>query len=358
MTHAPMPKPSAGRSTGQGPGPRGGTGAAKGSGGAGKGGGKDGGNRRDRLASFEKARKAERRRRTILLLAVCVVVAAALLAYPVYLVAKDSKVSAAGLAAVGVTSAAAGCDPDQANTATGNQDHVAEGTKVQYAQSPPDSGKHYPSPATFTKHFYSADDRPEIETLVHNLEHGYTIAWYRADAPESDVDRPAPGREHLRQRDLRPVAEVHRGPVLEHGRHLPGRQERRPRPLDRRPGQPQRPDPAAGRQPGLRGRQRPGHLRLHGQVPGRELARAERSVTWHPPDHRGPGATRGVAERPLPAGAPLPGRRSVSGARRSARLDAHPPASVREGGRRGTSTGRVGAERRQKLTRRSCRASR
>ena len=187
MTHAPMPKPSAGRSTGQGPGPRGGTGAAKGSGGAGKGGGKDGGNRRDRLASFEKARKAERRRRTILLLAVCVVVAAALLAYPVYLVAKDSKVSAAGLAAVGVTSAAAGCDPDQANTATGNQDHVAEGTKVQYAQSPPDSGKHYPSPATFTKHFYSADDRPEIETLVHNLEHGYTIAWYRADAPESDV---------------------------------------------------------------------------------------------------------------------------------------------------------------------------
>ena len=22
-----------------------------------------------------------------------------------------------------------------------------------------------------------------METLVHNLEHGYTIAWYRADAP-------------------------------------------------------------------------------------------------------------------------------------------------------------------------------
>ncbi|GAB2596355.1 DUF3105 domain-containing protein [Microlunatus antarcticus] len=181
MTHAPQPKPSAGRSDGQGPGPKGSAGGSK------NGGGKEGGNRRDRLASFEKARKAEQRRRTILLLSVCIVVAAALLAYPIYLVAKDSKVTAAGLAAIGVPLADAGCDPVQENPATGNQEHVAEGTKVQYAQSPPDSGKHYPSPAAFTKHFYSTDDRPEVETLVHNLEHGYTIAWYRADAPESDV---------------------------------------------------------------------------------------------------------------------------------------------------------------------------
>lgn len=178
MTHAPMPKPSAGRSDGQGPGPRGGAG------GSGKGGG---GNRRDRLASFEKARKSDQRRRTILLLSICVVVAAALLAYPVYLVAKDSKVSAAGLTAIGVPSADAGCDPISENVATGNQQHVAEGTKVDYAQSPPDSGPHYPSPATFTKHFYSTDDRPELETLVHNLEHGYTVAWYRADAPEAQI---------------------------------------------------------------------------------------------------------------------------------------------------------------------------
>ncbi|SEQ00596.1 DUF3105 domain-containing protein [Microlunatus flavus] len=180
MTHAPMPKPSAGRNDGSGAPPR--------TGGSGKGGGKDGGSRRDRLASFEKARKAEQRRRTILLLGICVVVAAALLAYPVYLVAKDSKVTAAGLSAIGATLADAGCDPVQENQATGNQEHVAEGTKVTYDQSPPDSGKHYPSPAAFTKHFYSTDDRPQLETLVHNLEHGYTIAWYRADAPAEDVN--------------------------------------------------------------------------------------------------------------------------------------------------------------------------
>jgi hypothetical protein len=179
VTHAPMPKPSAGRSDGQGAGPRGG-------GAGGKGG--SGGNRRDRLASFEKARKAEQRRRTVLLIAICAVVAGALLAYPIYLVAKDSKATAAGLAAIGTPVGDAGCDPVQENPATGNQEHVAEGTKVEYAQSPPDSGKHYPSPASFTKHFYSADDRPDLETLVHNLEHGYTLAWYRAEAPQDEID--------------------------------------------------------------------------------------------------------------------------------------------------------------------------
>lgn len=178
MTHAPMPKPSAGRNDGSGAPPR------PGGGSGGKGGG---GNRRDRLASFEKARKAEQRRRSLLLLGICVVVAAALLAYPVYLVAKDSRATAAGLAGIGATLADAGCDPVQENQATGNQEHVAEGTKVTYDQSPPDSGNHYPSPAAFTKHFYSTDDRPQLETLVHNLEHGYTIAWYRADAPADDV---------------------------------------------------------------------------------------------------------------------------------------------------------------------------
>jgi hypothetical protein len=182
VTHAPMPKPSAGRTDGQGAGPRsGGAGGGKGDQGAG------GGNRRDRLASFEKARKSEQRRRTVLLLTVCIIVAAGLLAYPVYLVAKDSKATAAGLAAIGSPVADAGCDPVAENPATGNQEHVAEGTKVSYAQSPPDSGKHYPSPASFTRHFYTEADRPQLETLVHNLEHGYTLAWYRADAPAEEI---------------------------------------------------------------------------------------------------------------------------------------------------------------------------
>ncbi|HEY5822144.1 MAG TPA: DUF3105 domain-containing protein [Propionibacteriaceae bacterium] len=147
-----------------------------------------GGNRRDRLASFETARKKEQRNRTIRLLALCVVLALALLSYPVYLVTKDYQARNATIGEVGAAASAAGCDPVAENAATGNQEHVADGTKVTYAQTPPDSGAHYNSPAPFTKRFYAESDRPAVETLVHNLEHGYTIAWYRATAPQDQID--------------------------------------------------------------------------------------------------------------------------------------------------------------------------
>ena len=31
------------------------------------------------------------------------------------------------------------------------------------------------------------DDRPAVETLVHNLEHGYTVVWYRDTAPADQI---------------------------------------------------------------------------------------------------------------------------------------------------------------------------
>jgi hypothetical protein len=144
--------------------------------------------RRDRLASFEAARKKEQRRRSLGLLAICTVLALALLAYPVVLFVQDYQARNATITDFGPAAASAGCDPVAENPATGNQDHVAEGTKVAYGQIPPDSGQHYPTPAPFTKHFYSVADRPAVETIVHNLEHGYTVVWYRADAPEQQVD--------------------------------------------------------------------------------------------------------------------------------------------------------------------------
>lgn len=143
--------------------------------------------RRDKLASLEAARKKEQRSRTLRLLVICLVLAIALLAYPVYLFVDDYRARNATLADIGSSIAAAGCDPIAEHEATGNQDHVAEGTKVDYSETPPDSGKHYPSPAPFTKHFYAEADRPPVETLVHNLEHGYTVVWYRADAPGKQI---------------------------------------------------------------------------------------------------------------------------------------------------------------------------
>jgi hypothetical protein len=148
-----------------------------------------GGNRRDRLASFEAARKKEQRRRTAGLLAICIVLAMALLAYPLFLFVKDYQASRLSISDIGVSAAAAGCAAVQENAATGNQEHVAEGTKVTYAQTPPDSGKHYPSPAQFSKRFYTVQDRPAVETLVHNLEHGYTVLWYRDTMPQKQIDQ-------------------------------------------------------------------------------------------------------------------------------------------------------------------------
>jgi len=146
-----------------------------------------GASRRDRLASFEAARKSEQRRRTLTMLVICGVLALALLAYPVYLFVDDSRARNATITDFGTDLAGAGCDPVAENAATGNQEHVPEGTPVTYDRLPPDSGPHYATPAPFTKHFYTAADRPEVQTLVHNLEHGYTVAWYRPDAPSEQI---------------------------------------------------------------------------------------------------------------------------------------------------------------------------
>jgi hypothetical protein len=147
-----------------------------------------GSSRRDRLASFEAARKAEQRNRTIRLLALCLALSVALLAYPVYLFVDDYRARNADLATIGVELSAAACDAPTETPATGNQDHVADGARVAYTEFPPAYGQHYATPAPFTKRFYTMADRPPVEMLVHNLEHGYTLLWYREGAPDDVVD--------------------------------------------------------------------------------------------------------------------------------------------------------------------------
>ena len=153
-----------------------------------------GNSRRNKLASFEAARKKEQRNRTIRLLVICVVLAALLLAYPVYLFVDDYRARNADLATIGADVAAAACDAPTEAPASGNQDHVPDGTRVTYTEFPPAFGQHYQSPAPFTKRFYRMADRPPVETLLHNLEHGYTVLWYRENAPRNvirDAERAA-----------------------------------------------------------------------------------------------------------------------------------------------------------------------
>jgi hypothetical protein len=55
---------------------------------------------------------------------------------------------------------------------------------VKYQTNPPSSGNHYPVPASDGIY----NQAPDITHLVHALEHGRTILWYKPGAPASVVD--------------------------------------------------------------------------------------------------------------------------------------------------------------------------
>jgi Protein of unknown function (DUF3105) len=96
----------------------------------------------------------------------------------------------AAIGAIGVPASAASCDPVTTDKAGGNGNHVGPGTstpatmRVKYPTVPPSNGPHFASQA-LGHDFYAAADRPPIETLVHNLEHGYTILWYDQQAGDT-----------------------------------------------------------------------------------------------------------------------------------------------------------------------------
>jgi Protein of unknown function (DUF3105) len=77
----------------------------------------------------------------------------------------------------------AGCDEIAEHEEEGS-DHVPDNTDVEYETSPPTSGSHWQTPADPS--FYPTEV-PE-ETLVHNLEHGQIVIWYRPDAAQRTID--------------------------------------------------------------------------------------------------------------------------------------------------------------------------
>lgn len=58
------------------------------------------------------------------------------------------------------------------------QEHVAEGTDIDYNSNPPTSGPHYTVQADAGIY----DEAPPDGQLVHNLEHGYVIISYKPGA--------------------------------------------------------------------------------------------------------------------------------------------------------------------------------
>jgi uncharacterized protein DUF3105 len=141
----------------------------------------------DRQAVIDEIRKKQKgaeRRRGFAIVGVCTVIAVLIVVAAAYRPVKNwwdlRKFKDLNLASIGAPASA--CTDITTKKADGNQQHVPTGTQVTYSTAPPAFGSHWNeqgvAPAPFNRKFYTDKDRPELESLVHNLEHGYTILWY------------------------------------------------------------------------------------------------------------------------------------------------------------------------------------
>jgi hypothetical protein len=137
--------------------------------------------RRAKIEAMRKAEAAKQRRRSIGFLVIAVVVGLGLVAavaVPAYLDDKNDPANKA-LSSFGVGTAAASCsDVETTETTEDVGNHVADGTVEDYDTVPPSYGPHWAQPIYPARAFYTDRDKPQMEQLVHNLEHGYTIVWY------------------------------------------------------------------------------------------------------------------------------------------------------------------------------------
>jgi hypothetical protein len=161
--------------------------------------------RAERLAEVRRQQRSSERRRTLMVFGGAGALVAALVAAVAVVVVREE--AAQDPARVGVTASAASCGPVQTLPATGASEHIGPGTPtpdvttVEYDTVPAVSGQHFASPVYPAAPFYTAEDRPPVEQLVHNLEHGYTLLWYSEDAPQEQLDQLAEVAEKARDLD-------------------------------------------------------------------------------------------------------------------------------------------------------------
>lgn len=80
------------------------------------------------------------------------------------------------------------CGPVLRQPAGEAGDHIDD-EPITYSAAPPSFGDHRSRWEVRALTFYDAEDRPEVPTLVHNLEHGYNILWYDQTVLDDDDER-------------------------------------------------------------------------------------------------------------------------------------------------------------------------
>lgn len=135
--------------------------------------------RAERLAAAEKARRAKATR-TRALIAGGLVAVVTILAVTVISSRRSNdrnvaKVEASGSCKYGT----------RADTDSGAGNNHVDGN-VKYTIDPPAGGNHNPSPAPAG--IFTAETKPPDVRLVHSLEHGYVVIWYRPDIAAGTLD--------------------------------------------------------------------------------------------------------------------------------------------------------------------------
>ena len=149
--------------------------------------------RQAKIDAIRGQQQSAERRRGLMIIGVCVVMALLIIAFPVYSILKDRQQLSAfndlDLEAIGAP--ASSCEDIITEPVTEEAEHRPTNEQITYEDAPPTSGPHWSeagiAPAVFERKFYEVEDRPEVESLVHNLEHGYTILWYDETIAEDDA---------------------------------------------------------------------------------------------------------------------------------------------------------------------------
>ena len=191
----------------------------------------------DRRAVVEQMRKKQRnadRRRNFAIVGVCIVFAVAILAAALVPIFKDKWDQRAfdDQAVDEIGAPATSCQDIETKKADGNQNHVPVGQQVEYTTAPPAFGPHWNeagvAPAPFSRKIYT-EDRPELEALVHNLEHGYTILWYdetiadddeQMDQIEAIADKFSSGSDNMRDKFIAAPWWSDDGDAFPEGQHI------------------------------------------------------------------------------------------------------------------------------------------
>jgi len=165
--------------------------------------------RRQRLEELRRQQRAAERRKNFLFTGSAIVIAVGLIAgavIPTYLHDRAKKHKAADalkkekqVVQLAPTSAekAAGCLGVHQDPLSAAALHV--GTPIDYSKEkngdteggtppiPPSGGKHNPVSLGDKTRFYPLSEKPRPERAVHNLEHGYIVAWYDSKLPAADL---------------------------------------------------------------------------------------------------------------------------------------------------------------------------